>query len=224
MNDKCWLKEVCNQKDCDTFCMRHYKLNILYDYALIPLARRKHVALYLDDDEKDLDAFTKLKEIETNIEDFISKGDNLFLYSSIAGNGKSSWSLRMVESYFNKIWYKSELKCKVLFISVPRFLLELKANISKESEYIKFIMENVLDCDLVIWDDIATKLGTEFEISNMLSIIDTRINKGLSNIYTSNLSEKDLLNALGERLYSRIVNYSKYKIELVGKDKRDIKG
>lgn len=129
----------------------------------------------------------------------------------------------MVEAYFNKIWLKSDLKCRVLFISVPRFLLELKSNISEKSEYIEHINENILDCDLVIWDDIATKLGTEFELSHLLSIIDTRINNGKSNMYTSNLSGVELNKALGDRLYSRIQNYSDYVIELQGKDKRGIK-
>ena len=129
----------------------------------------------------------------------------------------------MVEAYFNKIWLKSELKCKVLFISVPRFLLELKSNISEKSEYVEHINENVLDCDLVVWDDIATKLGTEFELSHLLSIIDTRINNGKSNMFTSNLSGVELNKALGDRLYSRIQNYSDVVIELQGKDKRGIK-
>jgi DNA replication protein DnaC len=99
----------------------------------------------------------------------------------------------------------------------------LKSNISKESEYIKHIQENILDCDLVVWDDIATKLGTEFELSHLLSIIDTRINNGKSNMYTSNLYGVELSKALGDRLYSRIVNYSDAIIELKGRDKRGIK-
>lgn len=203
--------------------MKYFKINTLYDLSLIPLNKRTHVNLRIDDDGKDEEAFIKLKEIENNIVDFINSGKSLFLYSSITGNGKTLWTLRMVETYFNKIWLKSELKCKVLFISVPRFLLELKSNISEKSEYVEHINNNVLDCDLVIWDDIATKLGTEFELSHLLSIIDTRINNGKSNMFTSNLSGVELNKALGDRLYSRIQNYSDVVIELQGKDKRGIK-
>ena len=222
MNENCWLKKQCNQRDCNTFCMRYFKLNKLYEESLIPLNNRKHINLRTDNDGSDENAFEALKSIENNIEKFINDGDNLYLWGYIPGSGKTSWSLRMVESYFNKIWIKSELKCRVLFISVPRFLLELKSNISEKSEYIQHINENVLDCDLVIWDDIGTKLGTEFEISHLLSIIDTRLAKGKSNIYTSNLSGVDLCKSLGDRLYSRIFNYSSCVIELKGKDKRGI--
>ena len=125
----------------------------------------------------------------------------------------------MVEAYFNKIWLKSELKCKVLFISVPRFLLELKSNISEKSEYVEHINENVLDCDLVVWDDIGNKVGTEFEISHLLSIIDTRINRGKANIYTSNILPEQLGNLLDIRLGSRIANASEC-IQFKGGDKR----
>ena len=218
----CWLKERCNKIDCNSFCLRFCKLNYLYDQALVPPASRKHRGLFIDSDGNDAEAFSKLKDIETNIDDFVSSGKNLFLYSSNYGNGKTSWSLRMIESYFNNIWLKSDLKCKVLFINVPRFLLALKDNISSTNEYAEHILNNVNDCDLVVWDDIGTKVGTEFEISHLLSIIDSRLGAGKSNIYTTNLINSELSKSLGERLYSRIVNYSNYVIELKGKDKRGL--
>lgn len=223
MNDKCWMKDYCNKIDCNSFCMRYFKLNSLYDYALIPLNKRKHIELFTDDDGSDERAFSRLSMISKDIVNYIQSGNNLFIYSNTPGNGKTQWSLRMVECYFNKIWTKATLECKVLFISVPTFLLELKQDIREPSQYIKKIKESVATCDLVIWDDIATKVGTEFELSHLLSIIDTRITNGKANIYTSNLSGADLCNALGDRLYSRIVNYSTDVIEFVGKDKRGIK-
>lgn len=222
MNDNCWLKDYCNKKDCNSFCMKNYKLNALYNKAMISMHQRKHILLSVDDD-RDIQAFDTLKNIETNIVDFVNNGKNLFIHSSTTGNGKTAWSLRMIEAYFNSIWSKTELKCRALFISVPRFLIELKQNISKESDYVKQIQESMFDCDIIIWDDIATKLGTEFELSNLFSIIDTRINNGKSNIFTSNLCGQDLCTAIGERLYSRIANYCDYDIELFGSDKRSWK-
>ena len=109
-----------------------------------------------------------------------------------------------------------------MFISVPRFLLELKSNISQKSEYIEEIEKSILDCDLVVWDDIGNKVGTEFEVSHLLSILDTRLNNNKSNIYTSNLNQEDLHSFLGDRLYSRVYNYSTC-IEFVGRDKRGIR-
>lgn len=222
-NTKCWMKDRCNQIDCDRFCMKFFKINTLYEYSLIPYNNRKHIKLCVDDDLTDDEAFHSLGEIEKNILSFVTEGKSLFIYSSIPGNGKSSWSLRLAESYINKIWAKSTLDCKVLFISVPRLLLELKSRISKPSEYVEHIEKYVLNCDLVIWDDIATKVGTEFEISNLYNMIETRVSNGKANIYTSNLCGNELCKALGDRLYSRIVTRSEYVFEFRGKDKRGIK-
>ena len=62
-------------------------------------------------------------------------------------------------------------------------------------------------------------MGTEFELNHLLNIINTRMDNGKSNIFTSNLGNKELINALGERLASRICNKS-IDIELHGADKR----
>lgn len=216
------MKERCNQRDCNSFCMKFFKINSLYEYSLIPYHNRKHIKLALDDDLTDDNAFAQLGAIERNIVQFVTEGRNLFIYSSIPGNGKSSWSLRLAESYINKIWAKSNLGCKVLFISVPRLLSELKSRISRPSSYADHIEKYVLDCDLVIWDDIATKTGTEFEISNLYNMIETRLSSGKANIYTSNLCGNELCQALGDRLYSRIITKSEYVFEFKGMDKRGI--
>ena len=103
----------------------------------------------------------------------------------------------MLQTYFNKIWLRTDLRCRALFINVPLFLIKLKENISNKSEYITHIKENIYDCDLVIWDDIGTKSSTVYEGENLLSIIEYRIGNGKANIFTSNLNDKELHEALG---------------------------
>lgn len=217
---KCYLYEVCNHKDCDKdFCLRKYKMDSLYSAALVTDSQKQHLVLRVDADGTDLEQFKQLANIEQNICKFVAEGKNLYLHSANCGNGKSSWSLRLTEAYFNKIWARSETKCRVLFISVPRFLLALKDSISAKNAYVDYIKENVLEADLVIWDDIAAKMGSEFELTHLLNIIDNRLALGKSNIYTSNLNKQQLYTALGERLTSRIANMS-IDIELHGADKR----
>jgi DNA replication protein DnaC len=197
-------------------------MDSLYSAALMTESQKQHITLNVDQDGTDLEQFKQLATIEQNIVKFVQEGKNLYLHSANCGNGKSSWSLRLAEAYFNKIWARSEAKCRVLFISVPRFLLALKDNITVKSSYIDYIKDNVLEADLVIWDDIAAKMGSEFELTHLISIIDNRIALGKSNIYTSNLNRQQLYTALGERLTSRIANMS-IDIELFGADKRILK-
>lgn len=220
---KCYLEPQCNKKDCGKdFCLRKYKMDSLYSAALITESQKNHIALRVDEDGTDLEQFKQLAAIEQDIIEFISTGKNLYLHSANCGNGKSSWSLRLAEAYFNKIWARTEIKCRALFISVPRFLLALKDAISNKNAYVDYIKDNVLEADLVIWDDIAAKMGSEFELTHLLNIIDNRLALGKSNIYTSNLNRQQLYNALGERLTSRIANMS-IDIELFGADKRVLK-
>lgn len=218
-NKNCWLQEQCNHVDCDKFCLRRFKLNFLYEEAMVSIKQRTRIPLKLDSDKLDKENFDYLASIEKNIDKFVSDGGNLYIYSSTTGNGKTSWALRMIQAYLNKIWYESELTCRALFINVPRYLLAIKDNISQKSDYVQHIKDNVLDADLVVWDEVGTKGLTQFEHENILNIINARIDLGKANIYTSNLSDEELHNAVGDRLYSRIAILSD-GVELFGSDKR----
>ena len=225
-SDSCFAHDICaiyQKGQCipHEFCLKLFKLDALYNEGLLTVPQRNRVTLRLDADGTDREAFNQLKLIETDIENFVSRGSNLYIYSNNCGNGKTSWALRLIQSFVNKIWHKTDIRCRVLFISVPKFFIMLKDNISERNNYIQHIKDNVQTCDLVVWDDIGTKVGTEFEIENLLNIIDYRVNNGKSNIYTSNMTPDQLNERVGERLYSRIVNLS-YNIELRGKDKRGI--
>lgn len=218
----CYLRHICNGKDCAAdFCLRKYKMDSLYTAALVPENKRKHITLHVDADGTDFEAFTQLAAIEANIENFVSEGKNLFLHSEQPGNGKSSWAYRFIEAYFNKIWPGADLACRALFVNVPKFLIALKDNIDSENDYAKYIKEQIYKADLVVWDDICNKMGTEYEINQLLNFIDPRLVEGKTNIYTSNLGKDGIYVALGERLGSRICNLS-IDIELKGKDKRAI--
>ena len=219
--DNCWLKGECNGIDCGGFCLRLFKLDYLYGEALVSMAQRRRITLTTDSDGSDVEAFTKLSSISKDPVGFVSSGGSLYIHSQTAGNGKTSWALRILQSYMNAIWFGSELRCRALFISVPRLLIALKDNISERNEYVQHIKENILTADLVIWDDIATKQSTVFEAENLLAMIDSRIANGKANIYTSNLSDAELHVALGDRLASRVANLS-MNIEFRGKDKRGI--
>lgn len=203
------------------FCIKAFKVDMLKNNALLSENQKKYLVLKLDSEKTDKEAFVELKQIENNIEKFVEEGKNLYIFSHIVGNGKSSWSVRLLNTYLEKIWSKAELTCKGLFVSVPKFLIALKDNISQKSDYVWYIKENVLKANLVVWDDIGTKGFTQFEMENILNIIDNRLVNNKANIFTSNLNSLELKEAVGERLYSRIYNTSKI-IEFKSADKRGI--
>ena len=216
-NENCWLYNNCSHVDCDKSCIKRIKLDFLYSAGLI--TEKQRIRFKFNPDKRDIDTFKYLADISKNIIKFVEIGGNLYIHSKQCGNGKTSIALRLVQSYLDKIWATSALECRVLFINVPRYLLEVKNNISEKVDYIQHINKNVLIADLVIWDDIGTKGLTQFEHENILSMINARIDAGKANIYTSNLSKEELHNSVGDRLYSRVYSLSE-DIELFGDDYR----
>jgi DNA replication protein DnaC len=201
------------------YCPKIFKIDYLYNEALLSPKQRTYTPLRVDEDGTDRDQFIRLKKIEDNIDAFVSDGCNLYLHSQNCGNGKTEWAIRLMQAYVGKVWHKSDLTCKVLFVHVPRYLNELKNSFNAQNEYVEHIKSRILKADLVVFDEIATKAGTQFELEILLSLINTRIDMNKSNIYTSNVSGQDLRDKIGDRLYSRVVNMST-DIELFGKDKR----
>ena len=223
LQDRCW-KYQNTDADCRhevVYCPKLFKMDYLYNESLLTRKQRRYVPLRIDEDGTDREAFSKLKQIEVNIEQFVSDGKNLYLHSQNCGNGKTEWSIRMLQSYISQVWHKSDLTCKVLFVHVPRYLGALKNSFNESDEYAEHVKANILKADLVVFDEIATKVGTQFELETLLSLINTRLDMNKSNIYTSNVCGQELKDKIGDRLYSRVVNMS-VDIELFGKDKRSL--
>ena len=85
----CFLYDKCNHKDCDKpFCLRKYKLDCLYNEALLSMSQRKHITLKVDASGVDLEEFKRLANIEKNIDLFVQEKQNLYIHSSTCGNGK----------------------------------------------------------------------------------------------------------------------------------------
>lgn len=229
LSTSCYLQATCwkyQNKDNScannpVFCPRFFRINYLLDQSLMSIKQRTHKPLRLDEDGTDREQFNQLKSIEDNIEKFVETGTNLYIHSPISGNGKTEWSLRLLQSYINKIWFKSDLRCRVLFVNVPRYLISLKESITQKSDYVDHVKKHIFDADIVVFDELGIKAATTFEFENLLNFINTRIDLGKSNIYTSNLTATELHERLGTRLYSRILNMS-VDVELHGKDKRGL--
>ena len=103
MNSKCYFVDKCNHKDCDTFCLKFYKCNYYFELGLIPESKRYIFPLHIDADGRDEQAFTRLSSISKGIEKFVEDGNNLYIYSSIVGSGKTSWAFRLLHSYIDKV-------------------------------------------------------------------------------------------------------------------------
>ena len=93
----------------------------------------------------------------------------------------------------------------------------------KESSELPFESNYILDCDLLIIDDLGTETGTAYTNSRLFYIINERILRRKSVIISTNLNGADIDNRYSERISSRLA--SSYKIlKLYGDDIRYLKG
>jgi DNA replication protein DnaC len=209
----CYLKADCYRcnvakKECEPFCQKLFKIDALLTNAMLTEKQKRNKIVLLKSGQ-DISAQSRLVKYVKDITNWVQQGNNLYIHSSNCGNGKTAWSIKFIQEYVKAIWAKADVEdCRALFVSVPKFLIESKRSIGEFSEYADTVKKRVANADLVVWDEIGSKAGTEYEIEILLNIINDRINNGKANIYTSNLPEDTLRVCLGERLYSRIVNLS----------------
>ena len=66
--------------------------------------------------------------------------------------------------------------------------------------------ETILDCDLLIIDDLGAEFTTQFTVSALYNIVNSRELEGKPTIISTNLMPEQLTKAYGERIASRILS------------------
>lgn len=164
--------------------------------------------------KEDVETFKELQDIKNNIVDFVNQGKNLFIYSSSVGNGKTTWSTKLLKEYIEQvssIMFKNN--CPALFINVSNFLNKKKLAITNRDlvPEVQDLEQKILSAKLVVFDDLGVKDVSSYELNSLYYWIDERTSNLRSCIYTSNLSPQALSMILDSRIYSRVVNYSEVK-------------
>lgn len=193
---ECWYQKVCKhyKEDCQKNCIRYLEMNYLMESSNIP--KGKQFRNKLEPNPIDVENFKFLNELKKDIVNFVDNGESLYIFSSTFGNGKTTWAVKLMQKYFDEIWAGNGLTQRGLFIHVPSFLTKFKEVINKKDESFEDLKQQLIDVDLVIWDDIAATKLTEYDHNNLLTYIDQRRLNGKSNIYTGNLNESELEQSL----------------------------
>ena len=80
--------------------------------------------------------------------------------------------------------------------------------------------QKYLDCDLLIIDDLGTEFQTQFSLSALYNILNTRQNRSLPTIISTNLQNFDFNALYEDRIYSRIVGRGSIILKFQGRDYR----
>ncbi len=146
-------------------------------------------------------------------EDFDSESESLYMHGA-TGLGKTHLSLAIANVVAEKGY-------RVIYDSAQNLLSSLekeKFSYSGTNEREK----EILDCDLLIIDDLGSEFSTQFTVAAIYNIVNTRINRSKPVIISTNLSETELEAKYTQRITSRIIgNY--VSLLFLGKDIRQIK-
>lgn len=141
----------------------------------------------------------------------LSSGNLLFLGG--VGLGKTHLSLGIARKVLEKGY-------GVIYGPAPSLLAAAeREHFSKENNG---AMDSYLNCDLLIIDDLGTEFSTQFTVSVINDVINTRMLKKLPTIISTNLSLQELMDRYSDRVASRIIGSYTMR-QFLGNDVRQIK-
>lgn len=209
--NNCYVQELCtmcNTEECNDSCSTYKFFNRILAQSQLPKKLQQADKIRLIPDDEDLEAFRKLARIRADIVDFVAQGKDLYIYSGDVGTGKTTWAAKLLVEYFKSMDCRRNPGAYVNVTDLcsrykNRFLSE-----EKDPELLDLI-QLLREADLVIWDDIgAMEKYTASDKTLLFGILDSRINNGKSNIYTSNIHPSRLDSKVGIRLADRIARLS----------------
>ena len=218
--EQCIYFETCNLADtenCNKNCIRYLEMNYLLESSNIPKSKWTHHKLRAE--VCDVEAFQRLANIQKRIETFVEQNNFLYLYSTNCGNGKTTWTVKLMLQYFNEIWSGNGFRRRGLFINVPTFLTKCKDVISHPDEEFERLKQDIPNVDFVIFDDMVVNKMSNYDYSTLLNFTDQRIFNEKTTMFTGNIPLDSLSAYVGDRLASRIL--SGISIELKGVDRRN---
>ena len=145
--------------------------------------------------------------------EFREKGGNLLLVGT-TGTGKTHISTAIAREIIT-------LGFDVIYDSAQNIIADFETDKFK-SGYGPYTpkADKYLECDLLIIDDLGTEFSGQFSTSCIYNLLNTRQNKGLATIISTNLSARELQERYEDRITSRIVGADTRILQFQGKDNR----
>ncbi len=155
--------------------------------------------------------FTRLKEFAYNFNENSAK---TFLLIGTTGTGKTHLSTAVAKTVIERGF-------SVVYDSVQNIITDFENDKFKSGYgHHESKSEKYMTADLLIMDDLGTEFFSQFSLSCIYNIINTRQNKGLSTVISTNLSPKELVEKYEARITSRLNGSETELLKFEGIDHR----
>lgn len=98
-------------------------------------------------------------------------------------------------------------------------LEELKFKKTDNEDKLRFKVEKLYSCDLLILDDLGSEFSTQYTTASLFDIINSRLISGKKTVINTNLSMSELEKKYGERVVSRLFGHYQV-LNFIGSDIR----
>jgi DNA replication protein DnaC len=148
------------------------------------------------------------------IDNFDKKHDNLLFFGD-TGIGKTFLSNCIARELL-------ETSHSVIYLTATELFKRFEQKDFNKADTPALDSSYILDCDLLIIDDLGTEFGNSYTNSRLFYCINERILRQKSVIISTNLSLSDIRDLYSERVFSRLTS-SYTMLKLVGDDIRILK-
>ncbi len=159
-----------------------------------------------------------LEKVKSYAENFTENSGNL-LFVGPTGLGKTHLSTSAAVCAIERGY-------DVVYESAQNIFADFEEDRFHRSRYGNSDDEDVtaryLECDLLIIDDLGTEVTNQFTVATLYNLINTRINRRLPMIISTNLSRDDLRRRYADRITSRLFGEF-VPLLFAGKDVRAMK-
>lgn len=147
------------------------------------------------------------------VRDFGKRRDNLLLIGP-TGTGKTHISTAIARELIHQGY-------DVIYDSTQNILSDFESDRFR-SNYGRndTVSDKYLDCTLLIIDDLGTEFSNQFTVSTLYNLLNTRQNRGLATVISTNLTPDELARKYEDRIYSRIIGGNSKILPFEGKDRR----
>lgn len=144
-------------------------------------------------------------------ENFSNKSDSILMKGS-TGLGKTHLSLAIANEVVKKGY-------GVIYVSAPALMQKLEKQYFSNADKDDSTVNMLLECDLLIVDDLGTEFHGQFSVSQLYNIFNSRMLLNKPIIINTNLTMRELEKIYTERFVSRISGNAR-KLDFLGKDIR----